>query len=437
MKDLDLILPPPMTRRQAVGALAALALPLELRIGAAGGGRLDDVAPAGQEGGVPGNLTGTIDWIARESAPSLSFLDPRWTSLEEWKAAARPAFHRHLSFDAVPSPVRAEPVGVEERDGFRVETIHIHASPAYAIPARVLVPSARRGRLPAVVALHCHGGQYAWGAAKLVSHRDDPAALVDYRQRLYGGRACAEDLARRGFVVIVIDAFYFGARRLRPDTLPRDAVPAEAREPFDSLATLAAGSSERNRAENRVASAFEAPVAKTLLAAGASWPGVIAWDDRRTVDYLVTREDVDPERIGCIGLSGGGLRAAYLAAADPRIRAACVVAWMSTLGEMVPAHARRHTWMAWAPGLRSSLELPDAAALVAPGALLVQQCARDTLFPMAGMRAAVERLERIYAKAGIPDRFRGAFYDEPHSFTPRMQDDAFAWLEGALTRPRS
>ncbi|HEX2081047.1 MAG TPA: hypothetical protein VHG08_25320 [Longimicrobium sp.] len=425
-----------MTRRQAVGALAALALPLDLRIGAADGAPLDDGLVAAQEGGDLGNLTGPIEWIGRESGPSLSFLDPRWTSLDEWKAAARSAFHRHLSFDPAPAAIHAEPVRVEERDGFRIEHVRIHASPAYAIPARVLVPSGRRGRLPAVVALHCHGGQYAWGAAKLVSSPDDPQPLVEYRQRLYGGRACAEDLARRGFVVIVIDAFYFGPRRLRPETLARDAVPAEAREAFDSLATLPEGSAGRNRAENRVASAFEAPVAKTLLAAGASWPGVIAWDDRRTVDYLVTRDDVDPARIACIGLSGGGLRAAYLAAADPRISAACVVAWMSTLGEMVPAHARRHTWMAWVPGLRGSLELPDAAALAAPGALLVQQCARDTLFPMAGMRAAVERLERIYTKAGIPERFRGAFYDEPHSFTPRMQDDAFAWLEGARPRPR-
>ena len=418
-----------ITRRQAIGAMAALALPLPRLAAAAPGASVDDALPAAQEGAALGNLSGTLDWIARERTPTLSFLDARWTSLEEWKAAARPAFLRHLAFDPAPGPTRSEVDRTEQRDGFRIEHVRIHASPAYGIPARVLVPSGRRGRLPAVVALHCHGGQYAWGAAKLVSSPDDPPPLIEYRQRLYGSRAVAEELARRGFVVIVIDAFYFGARRLRPGTLAREVVPAEAREAFGSLGSLAEGSAERIAAENRVAGAFEAPVAKALLAAGASWPGLLAWDDVRTVDSLVRRADVDPERIGCVGLSGGGLRAAFLAAADPRIRATCVAAWMSTLGEMVPAHARRHTWMAWTPGLRGSLELPDAAALTAPGALLVQQCARDTLFPMEGMRAAVDRLERIYAKAGIPERFRGAFYDAPHAFTPAMQDDAFAWLE--------
>jgi dienelactone hydrolase len=423
--------PSGMTRRQAIGALAALALPLDpsFRAASSAGDPDRGTRPAQEDAPDLGNLWDTVDWIARERSPSLSFLDPRWTSLEEWKAAARPAFHRHLSFDPTPSAVRGEFVRVEEREGFRIEHVRIHASPAYAIPARVLTPSGARGRLPAVIALHCHGGQYAWGAAKLVSSPDDSPVLIDYRERLYGGRAYAEDLARRGFVVIVIDAFYFGERRLRAETVPATAVPADARDAFRSLPSLAAGAAERIAAENRVASAMEAVVAKTLLAAGAAWPGLLAWDDRRTIDYLVTRPDVDPERIGCVGLSGGGLRSAYLAAADPRIKAACVVAWMSTLGEMLPNHARRHTWMAWTPSLRASLDLPDAAALTAPGALLVQQCARDTLFPMAGMRAAVERLQAIYAKGGIPDRFRGTFHDAPHSFTPAMQEEAFAWLE--------
>jgi dienelactone hydrolase len=422
--------PTGITRRQAIGALAALALPLHASVDSAADADAQPILPLTQEAGPDlGNLWDTVDWIAREQAPALSFLDPRWTSLEDWKAAARPAFHRDLAFDPAPSAVRGEVVRVEEREGFRIEHVRIHASPAYVIPARVLIPSGVRGRLPAVVALHCHGGQYAWGAAKLVSSPDDPPVLTAYRERLCGGRAYAEDLARRGFVTIVIDASYFGERRLRAETVPSAAVPADARDAFRSLPSLAADSAGRTAAENRVAGAMEAVVAKTLLAAGASWPGLLAWDDRRTIDYLVTRDDVDAERIGCVGLSGGGLRSAYLAAADPRIKAAVVVAWMSTLGEMLPSHARRHTWMAWTPGLRASLDLPDAAALTAPGALLVQQCAHDPLFPMSGMRAAVERLQAIYAKAGIPARFRGTFHDAPHSFTPAMQAEAFAWLE--------
>jgi len=420
----------PMSRRQALGTLGALALPLAFPAPASASAALPGDPNAAPTQAIPdlGNLHGAIEWIARENAPSLSFLDPRWKSLAAWKRAARPALLRALAFDPPRGPVRSEVVAREVRQGFTLETVRIRATPAYDIPARVLVPTGRRGRLPAVVALHSHGGEYQWGSRKLVSSPDDPPALVDYRERLYGGRALADELARRGFVVIAIDAFYFGERRLRPETQDAAAVPADGREAFRSLATLAEGSKERHVTLNRVAGSFEPVVAKTLLAAGATWPGIIAWDDRRSVDYLASRPEVDPERIGCIGLSGGGLRAALLGAADPRVKAACVTAWMTEWAPMLAKHARRHTWMAYAP-LRGALDLPDAAALVAPGALLVQQAARDTLFPMDGMRGAVEKLERTYAKAGIRERFRGTFHDAPHSFTPAMQEEAFAWLE--------
>lgn len=59
----------------------------------------------------------------------------------------------------------------------------------------------------------------------------------------------------------------------------------------------------------------------------------------------------------------------------------------------------------------------------------MQQCRRDHLFPAAGMEAAVAQLARAYAKAGVPERFRGSFHDLPHSFPPALQEEAFAWLD--------
>jgi hypothetical protein len=87
------------------------------------------------------------------------------------------------------------------------------------------------------------------------------------------------------------------------------------------------------------------------------------------------------------------------------------------------------------PGLHAYLDHPDVATLGAPGvAMLVQQCARDRLFPSQGMQDAVEKIRRVYAAEGAAERFQGKFYDVPHSFTVEMQDEAFAWLERWLTR---
>jgi dienelactone hydrolase len=417
-----------LTRRQACLLLGAVTLPWKEFF----------AQPAGSAGNAParrevapdlGNLDPVMQWIARRASPSLSFLNPEWTSLEAWKAATRPVFRDRLHYQPVPRPLAGEVVRQEERDGLRVDAIEIHATPAYSIPARVLVPTSRRGRLPAVVALHDHGGRFTWAHEKLVSDRADSTALREYRDRLYGGRPWAEALARRGFVVLVSDAFYFGSRRLRVEELELDRVLMPVRAAAAKARTAEAGSAEWIAAINEVCSFYENLTAKTLFAAGATWPGLHVWDDMRTVDYLLTRADVDPGRIGCAGLSLGGIRAAHLIAADSRLKAACVAGWMSDFRQQLRNDLRFHTWMAFIPGLHGALDMADAVALHAPGALLVQQCRRDLLYPPASMEAAVDKLTRLYAKAGRSNRFRGSFHDEPHSFTVPMQDEAFDWLD--------
>ncbi len=417
------------SRREAISLAAALALPDPARAGAP-----EQPAHPSPPAGSPdlGNLYPVIAAIAERQPPALSFLSSRWRSLEAWKQAARPVFQRHLSYDPPALPLAAERVDREERDGLIVESVRIRATSAYDIPARVLLPAQRRKALPGVVALHCHSGKYQWGHEKLVSRRDDPPALTAFRDQTYG-RPFAEVLARRGYLVVVIDAFYFGARRLKVEVLDPAGAPSEARDLLTELAALKPGTSDRFTAIDRLCGRYEHLTAKTLYAAGATWPGLLAWDDRRGLDYLASRPEVDPERLGCVGLSIGGLRTAHLIGLDPRIKAAVVVGWMTEFALQLRNHLRSHTWMAYIPGLYHALDLPDVAALTMPGALLVQQCSRDTLYPLTAMKAAVTRLEKIYARAGLGDRFRGTFHDQPHSFRPEMQDQAFAWLDRWLT----
>jgi dienelactone hydrolase len=373
------------------------------------------------------NLHPTMEWLARAKSPRLSFLEPRWNSLAEWRTAARTVLQERLCYQPEALPLTAELIRRESREGFTVEVINLSGTAAYSIPARILVPAGRSGRGPAVLALHCHSGRYTWGHEKVLSAPDEPEYLTLFRNGTYG-RPWAEALVRRGYVVIVIDAFYFGARRLRVEDLDPARVFTEVREAHTLLRNTKPDSPAWVTAANKVASFYEHLTAKALTAAGGTWPGLHSWDDRRAVDYLCTRPDVDPERIGCVGLSGGGFRTALAIGTDPRIKAACVTGWMTEFAHQLRNHLR-HTWMVFTPGLYGSLDLPDVAALHAPGALLVQQCRRDTLYPLAGMEAAVAKLGRIYAKAGVPERFRGTFYDEPHSFKPPMQEEAFDWLD--------
>jgi hypothetical protein len=176
----------------------------------------------------------------------------------------------------------------------------------------------------------------------------------------------------------------------------------------------------------------ESTLVKSLALAGFTWPGVVTWDDMRTVDYLVSRPEVDAQRIGCLGVSMGGHRTLYLAGLDERIAAACVVGFMSTARPMIKAHIDTHSFVHFVPLLHQYLDLPDVVSMMAPKPLMVQQCREDGLYPLAGMRDSLKKIATVYDKAGVKDRFTGRFFPGRHRFDQQMQNDAFDWLDKQL-----
>lgn len=430
-----------MSRRRAIGTMGALVAPLCFGRAAAfasmdATASPDPIASAALDATASGrgpdlaNLFPIVAEVARINQPRHSFVEPRWSDVNEWKNAMRPVVLDRLGYQPAATPVTAELLGREKRSGFTLERLALSATAAYRIPAWVMVPDVPVKRRPAVVALHCHGGSFVWGHEKIVSVPDDPPELNAYRREYYGGRLWAEELARQGYVVAVIDGFYFGSRRLEAEKLSPDLVYyAEAREYHRALQAAKVGSGQWIAAANAVSYYYEHLTAKSIDATGATWPGILLWDDMRTVDYLLTRADVDPERIGCAGLSGGGFRSAMLAAADARVKVASVTGMMPRTSDLLRNDLHYHSWMTFIPGLYRSLDLADMVGLHAPNALLVQQCTADNLFPQAAMVGAVEKIDQIYRKAGAPEKFRGSFHAVPHSFTPAMQDETFAWFE--------
>jgi len=339
---------------------------------------------------------------------------------EAFRVRVRQLVQAELSYQ--PPVVELRPEIVEEVDcGDHVrQRVLISTAPWFRVAGYVLVPRGRRGRGPAIVDLHSHGGMFLFGKEKVIDLGNNHPAMTRYHEQNYAGRPTATALVRRGYVVMSIDAFMFGERRVLLDEDQKYGWD-RARYSLDDVQHL-----------NTKCRAKEATIAKSLVLAGATWPGIVNHDDRRVVEYLSTRSDVDPNRIGCVGISLGGYRSAYLAAMEPRIRAACVVGFMSSMRPMLQAHVDTHSWLHFLPGLHRLLDLPEVAALAAPRALFVQQCSQDRLFPLAGMQSSVQRLAELYRAAGQPEKFRGEFYDEPHRWTVAMQDQAFDWLDQQL-----
>lgn len=107
------------------------------------------------------------------------------------------------------------------------------------------------------------------------------------------GAPIATELARRNYIVMVIDAFYFGERRIDL----KDIAPSAAQA---LLSVVPPRGSAIHRA-NEEYGLFEEVVARHLFAAGTAWMGLMVHDDRRSIDYLLTRPEVNPDKIGCIG----------------------------------------------------------------------------------------------------------------------------------------
>lgn len=371
------------------------------------------------------NMLGAYgDWAAHAAAdpPRLSFRQPMFTNVDSWRPVARARFREALlgpGGAATPVPSIQHHI---EFDGLSIE--HMRWQLPYGPPTEALVlkPAGATGRLPGVVALHDHGGNKYFGLRKITRiSKDQHPLMVKHQEHYYGGAAWANELARRGYVVLVHDTFAFGSRRMRLADLP-----ANIRN--NMVETNPEDEAEIQR-YNQFAGGHEHLIAKSLFCAGMTWPGVFVFDDRRALDYLASRPDVDATRLGCGGLSGGGLRTVMLTGADERIRCSCCVGMMTTWRDYLLNKCYTHTWMVYIPGLPRDLDYPEILGLGAPNPVLVLNNRQDQLFTMPEMRRADEILTAVYRKAGAADRYRASFHDGPHKFDLEMQKEAFAWFD--------
>ncbi len=364
-----------------------------------------------------GNLYPFVQKQADSSPLELSFLQSRFHDLPAWQKVARQRVLDCLCYS--PPAVSPAPriIRRTDRGDYTEEYLTFQTTPDLRVPAYVLIPENAPLPAPGFVVLHCHGGAYVWGKEKVVALENEHAGLSEVKKGLYEGASIANELVRRGYVVITIDMFYWGERRMLLDDDP-----PSYRAPENMTG-------EEVQAFNRRSSQSEQLVARSLMTAGITWPGVVLWDDLRTVDYLASRPEVDRRRLGCVGLSVGGYRSFVLAALDPRIKAAVDVGWMTSYAANIRRHVMNTIGFTFhIPGLYRYLDLPDLAALIAPRSVFVINGSRDTLFPPDGVDKAHRKIEACFRKAGVAEHQRCRMYDAPHQFNRAMQTEAWEWL---------
>ena len=260
------------------------------------------------------------------------------------------------------------------------------------VPGIVLIPKNIKGKAPAILYHHYHGGEYGHGKDELFGSK-----LIPF--------APGVELVKAGYIVLSIDAYAFGDRSGKgPD-----------------------GTKEKGQSE-------EFTWAKLNLWKGRSLWGMMVRDDLMALDYLASRSDVDADRLASIGLSLGCFRTFYVAALDDRIKVAVPVSCITRNADLIrEQRISGHGIYYYVPGLLNYFDTESIMACIAPRALLNLSGADDTLEPLEGQRYINNALEKVYRVMQKPDQFQYKIYDGVgHAYTEDMWLRTIKWLKEKL-----
>jgi len=148
------------------------------------------------------------------------------------------------------------------------------------------------------------------------------------------------------------------------------------------------------------------------------------WDIMRAIDYLQTREEVDPAKIACLGLSMGGTITMYTTAVEERIKVAVISCYLNTFKDSIMAMEQCEC--NYLPEVLNYGEMYDICALIAPRPLLIESGKNDPIFPFYASEFAFNKVKKVYKSLGEEDKLAWDVFEGEHRFSGKM---AFDWLK--------
>ncbi|MDB5348289.1 MAG: Prolyl oligopeptidase family protein [Schlesneria sp.] len=304
-------------------------------------------------------------------------------SKEDWEAKRpklKQEFFDMLGLWPLPerTPLNAKVTGKLERDGYRVENIHFQSKPGLYVTGNLYLPAKIEGKLPAVLYVCGHSGKGRDGNKTAFQHH-------------------GQWFATHGYVCLIIDTLQLGE---------------------------IAGTHHGTYRENRW----------WWQSAGYTPAGVECWNGTRAIDYLISRPEVDADKLAVTGISGGGAATFWIAAADERVKVCVPVSGMSDLESYVVNKVCNghcdcmffYNTYRW--------EWSTIAALIVPRAMLFENSGYDPIFPMPANERIRDRLADLYRwyekKPG--DLFDIGVTPGGHSDNVELRLMAYRWINKHL-----
>lgn len=328
---------------------------------------------------------------------------PAVSDLRAWRTAGRAKLWE-LTLQAPDStPFQAVVFDEIDRGPYVARKIAFNLTANSRVVGLMLVPKGK-GPFPAALMLHDHGAKFDIGKEKLIEPWGDDARLASARawaNKYFSGQFPGDALARRGYVVLAVDALGWGDRG--PLT-------------GESQQALAANS----------------------FNLGTSLAGIMALEDVRAAQFLAAQAPVAQGKVAAVGFSMGAFRAWQVAALSDAVSAVIAVNWMATTdGLMVHGNNQLKGSSAWHmlhPGLLRHLDFPDVASLAAPKPALFFAGEKDGLFPAASVNTAFTKMHRVWSAWNAADRFEARMLPGGHEFIQSTQESAYDWLDKQMGR---
>ena len=275
--------------------------------------------------------------------------------------------------------ISASKIEEEKRRSYVLEKLLLDFNEIEPVPAYFVYPQGRRGPFPAILYNHAHGGNYVLGKDELTDGRD---AL---QKPPY-----AEVLTEKGYSALCIDTWCFGERRGRSES-----------ETF-----------------------------KQMLWSGQVLWGMMVYDSLRAIDYLVSRPDVEINRLGTMGISMGSTMAWWTAALDTRIKVCIDICCLTDYQALIESHGLDgHGIYYYVPSLLKYFTAADINKLIVPRPHLSLAGNFDGLTPPEGLDRIDRELERAYLAENAKDAWKLVRYNTGHFETAVMRREILSFLE--------
>ncbi|EMB18550.1 hypothetical protein RE6C_00723 [Rhodopirellula europaea 6C] len=357
------------------------------------------------DGGNPNGPT-WIDWsdpglmlvhhlngLTRECLASREDEVSKLKTAEEWKARqikVRQTLDQILGPWPDRSPLNPRVTGKLRKDGYQVEKIVFESMPNFFVTGALFIPEGLNEPRPAIL--------------KVIGH-----SASAFRRDLY--QNVILNLVHKGFVVFAIDPLGQGER-------------LQYFEPKTGKSTVGSATREHSHAGVQ------------CFLTGRSIARYFIWDGIRAIDYLTTRPEVDPNRIGVTGLSGGGTQSSYIGAVDERVLAVAPTGFITSISRLLGSIGPQDAEQVFYHGPMLGIDHADLLEVRAPKPTLQVTTTRD-FFSIQGARETAAEVHHAFQIFGHPERFDQVEDDFGHGFTKQNNESTYEFFQTFLALPGS